>query len=485
MARWAREAIFRAMASAPDAVVVGSGPNGLAAAIVLAAAGLRTLVREAKPTIGGGLRSAELTLPGFVHDVCSAVHPLACSSPFFRSLPLGRYGLEWIQPAAPLAHPLDGGAAAILERSVEETARGLGPHGSDWARLFGAFARDWDALAADVLAPPLHIPRSPLMMARFGMEALLPATVLARALRDMPARALFAGNAAHAFLPLQQPGTAAFGVLLSVAGHAVGWPIARGGSGRFADALVAHLHSLGGEVETGAPVERLEELRPARIVVLDLGPHQVARIARGLLPESYRRRLERYRYGSAAFKLDWALDGPVPWTAGECVRSATVHLGGTLEEIVEAEAAHVRGEVHERPFVLFVQPTLFDPSRAPPGRHTAWAYCHVPNGWTGDASDRIERQVERFAPGFRERILARSVITPAEFERRNANLVGGDVNGGAMDLAQVFRRPVLGPTPYRTPLRGVYLCSASTPPGGGVHGMGGYFAARTALADLG
>lgn len=464
---------------------MGSGPNGLAAAIVLAGAGLRTLVREAKPTLGGGLRSAELTLPGFVHDVCSAVHPLACSSPFFRSLPLGRYGLEWIQPAAPLAHPLDGGTAAILERSVEETARGLGPHGRDWARLFAAFARHWDALAADVLAPPLHIPRSPLMMARFGLKALLPATVLARALRGTPARALFAGNAAHAFLPLQQPGTAAFGVLLSVAGHAVGWPIARGGSQRFADALVAHLRSLGGGVETGAPVERLEELRPARIVVLDLGPHQVARIARGLLPEGYRRRLERYRYGSAAFKLDWALDAPVPWTARDCLRSATVHLGGTLEEIVASEAAHERGEVHERPFVLFVQPTLFDPSRAPPGRHTAWAYCHVPNGWTGDASDRIERQVERFAPGFRERILARSVITPAEFERRNANLVGGDVNGGAMDLAQVFRRPVLGPTPYRTPLRGVYLCSASTPPGGGVHGMGGYFAAQAALADLG
>ncbi|MGN6391257.1 MAG: phytoene desaturase family protein [Gemmatimonadales bacterium] len=473
------------MSNAPDAVVVGSGPNGLAAGIVLAGAGLRTLVREAQATVGGGLRSAELTLPGFIHDVCSAVHPLACSSPFFRSLPLERYGLEWIQPPAPLAHPLDGGTAAMLERSVEDTARGLGPHGHHWSRLFGTFAREWDLLAEDVLAPPIRVPRHPLLMTRFGAEALLPATVLARALRGVPARGLFAGNAAHAFLSLEQPGTAAFGLLLSIAGHGVGWPIARGGSQRIADALVGYFLSLGGEVQTDAKVERLEELRSARIVILDLGPRQLARIAGTLLPHRYHRRLERYRYGAAAFKLDWALDGPVPWTAAECLRSATVHLGGTLEEIVASEAAHERGEVHDRPFVLFVQPTLFDPSRAPPGRHTAWAYCHVPNGWTADVTELIERQVERFAPGFRDRILARSVITPAEFERRNANLVGGDVNGGAMDLAQVFRRPVFGPTPYRTPLKGVYLCSASTPPGGGVHGMGGYFAAQAALADVG
>jgi phytoene dehydrogenase-like protein len=473
------------MSSAPDAVVVGSGPNGLAAAIVLARAGLRTVVREAQATIGGGLRSAELTLPGFIHDVCSAVHPLACSSPFFRSLPLERYGLEWIQPPAPLAHPLDDGTAAILERSVDATALGLGVHGRDWSRLFGTFARHWLALADDVLAPPIRIPRHPLLMTRFGAEALLPATVLARALRGVPARALFAGNAAHAFLPLERPGTAAFGLLLSIAGHGVGWPIARGGSQSIADALVGHLRSLGGEVQTDAKVDRLEELRSARIVILDLGPKQLVRIAGALLPDGYRRRLERYRYGAAAFKLDWALDGPVPWTAASCLRSATVHLGGTLEEIVASEAAHERGEVHDRPFVLFVQPTLFDPSRAPPGRHTAWAYCHVPNGWTADVSGLIERQVERFAPGFRERILARSVITPAEFERRNANLVGGDVNGGAMGLPQVFRRPVFSPTPYRTPLKGVYLCSASTPPGGGVHGMGGYFAARAALDDVG
>jgi phytoene dehydrogenase-like protein len=321
-------------------------------------------------------------------------------------------------------------------------------------------------------------------MARFGWQALLPATVLARRLRGTEARALFAGNAAHSFLPLDAPGTAAFGLLLSVAAHAVGWPIVRGGSQRFAGALLAYFRSLGGEVVTDLPVTRLDELAGVRVVILDLGPHQVARIAGARLPARYRQALERYRYGAAAFKLDWALDGPVPWAAPACARAATVHLGGTLEELAASEAAHARGEVHERPFTLFAQPTLFDSTRAPAGRHTAWAYCHVPNGWSLDLTDRIERQVERFAPGFRDRILARSVLAPPQLEQRNANLVGGDINGGMMDLLQVVRRPVLSPTPYRTPLRGVYLCSASTPPGGGVHGMGGYHAARTALKDL-
>ena len=321
-------------------------------------------------------------------------------------------------------------------------------------------------------------------MARFGLQALQPATTVARRLHGTGARALFAGNAAHSFLALDAWGTAAFGLLLSVAGHAVGWPIARGGSQRLADALVAHFRSLGGVIEAGAPVKDLGELGGTRVVILDLGPHQVARVAGDRLPARYRRALERYRYGAAAFKLDWALDGPVPWTDPECARAATVHLGGTLEEIAASEAAHERGELHDRPFVLFVQPTLFDPTRAPEGRHTAWAYCHVPNGSTVDATERIERQVERFAPGFRDRILARSAIGPAEFERRNANLIGGDINGGRMDLPQVFARPVARPTPYRTPIRGLYLCSASTPPGGGVHGMGGFFAATAALADL-
>jgi len=466
----------------PDAVVVGSGPNGLAAAIELARAGLKTVLREAQATVGGGLRSEALTLPGFTHDVCSAVHPLALSSPFFRSLPLGDHGLRWIQPPAPLAHPLDDGTAAVLERTLDATATGLGPGGADWRRLHGPFVPHWEALSEDVLASPLRIPRHPVLMARFGLHAIRPAT--ASGLRGDRARALFAGNAAHSFLPLDTAGTAAFGILLSVAGHAVGWPIVRGGSQRFADALVGYFRSLGGEVITSAPVEDLDEVVQAKIVVLDLGPRQVARLAGDRLPSSYRRALLRYRYGAAAFKLDWALDGPVPWTARECARAATVHLGGTLEAIAASEAAHARGEIHERPFVLFVQPTLFDESRAPAGKHVAWAYCHVPNGCTVDVTDHIERQVERFAPGFRERILARSVITPALFEQRNANLVGGDINGGMMDLRQLVARPVARLNPYRTPLEGVYICSASTPPGGGVHGMAGYHAARAALAAI-
>lgn len=469
----------------PDAVVVGSGPNGLAAAIVLARAGLRTVIREAASTAGGGLRSEPLTLPGFVHDVCAAVHPLARSSPFFRSLPLHEFGLEWIESPAALAHPLDGGRAALLERSLDETARGLGEGGAGWRRLMGPFVESWDGLANDVLSPPIHVPHHPILLARFGLEALLPATLLARVLAGPPARALFAGSAAHSFLPLDQPGTAAFGLLLSISGHAVGWPIVRGGSQRLADALAGYFRSLGGEIQTDAPVTSLHELGSARLVMLDLGPHQVARIGGDRLPVEYRRKLERYRYGAAAFKLDWALAGPVPWTAEACARSATVHLGGTLEEIVASEAAPARGEVSDRPFVLFVQPTLFDPSRAPPGRHTAWAYCHAPNGCTLDLTERIERQVERFAPGFRDRILARSVLPPAELERRNANLVGGDISGGTMDLRQVIARPVLRIDPYRTPVAGVYLCSASTPPGAGVHGMGGYHAATAALEALG
>jgi phytoene dehydrogenase-like protein len=469
----------------PDAVVVGSGPNGLAAAIVLAAAGLRTVVREAQTALGGGLRSGELTLPGYVHDVCSAVHPLALSSPFFRSLPLGAAGLEWVQPPAALAHPLDDGTAALLERSFESTATHLGTGGLGWRRLHEPFVRPWDTFAGDVLAPPVRVPRHPLLMARFGLKGLRSAVGVARGLSGTAARALFAGNAAHSFLPLEAPGTAAFGLLLGIAGHAVGWPITRGGSQRFADALIAHFRSLGGELVTGAPVTRIDELDGTRVIVLDLTPRQVVRIAGHRLPARYRRALERYRYGAAAFKVDWALDGPVPWRAPACARAATVHLGGTLEEIAASEAAHERGEVHQRPFVLFVQPTLFDPSRAPPGRHIAWAYCHVPNGWQGDATGLIERQVERFAPGFRDRVLARHVITPAAFEERNANLVGGDIGGGMMDLRQVFARPVARLAPYATPLKGLYLCSASTPPGGGVHGMGGFHAARAALDALG
>ncbi len=469
----------------PDAVVVGSGPNGLAAAITLARAGLKTVVREAQPTIGGGLRSSALTLPGFTHDVCSAVLPLALSSPFFRGLRLKPFGLEWIHSPAALAHPLDNGKAVMLERSLDATAAGLGAGGRGWLALHSRFVEAWDELSRDVLASPARIPEHPLLMARFGLRALRTATGLARgALSGTEARALFAGNAAHSFLPLDALGTAAFGLLLSVTGHAVGWPIVRGGSQRLADALAGYFRSLGGEIQTDAPVHELAEVRGPKVVMLDLTPRQLLRIAGRSLPDGYRRALERYRYGAAAFKMDWALDGPVPWRAPECARAATVHLAGTLEDVVASEAAPPRGEVNDRPFVLFVQPTLFDPSRAPTGKHTAWAYCHVPNGCTMNLTGHIERQVERFAPGFRERILARSVLTPADFERRNANLVGGDISGGVMDLRQVFARPVPSLNPYRTPLRGVYLCSASTPPGGGVHGMGGFHAAKAALGEL-
>jgi phytoene dehydrogenase-like protein len=468
----------------PDAVVVGAGPNGLAAAITLARAGVKTVLREAAAEVGGGLRSAQLTLPGFTHDVCSAVHPLALTSPFFRSLPLSDFGLEWVQSPVALAHPFDDGSAALLERSVDATAAGLGSGGDDWRRLFKPFVRAWDELSPDVLASPLRLPTHPILMARFGLKAIRSATGLAGTLGGDRARALFAGNAAHSFLPLEAAGTAAFGLLLSSSAHAVGWPIARGGSRRVAEALAAYFRSLGGEIVTSAPVEHLDELRPARLILLDLSPRQVVRIAAERLPARYVRTLERYRYGAAAFKMDWALDGPVPWTAPECGRAATLHLCGTLEEVTASEAAPARGAVHERPFILFVQPTLFDASRAPAGKHTAWAYCHVPNGYGGDASGAIEQQVERFAPGFRDRILARSILTPADLQRRNANLIGGDITGGMMDLRQVFARPVLRPTPYRTPLRGVYICSASTPPGGAVHGMCGYHAARAALGEL-
>ncbi len=467
-----------------DAVVVGSGPNGLAAAITLARAGVKTVLREAQPTIGGGLRSAELTLPGFTHDVCSAVHPLALTSPFFCSIPFADFGLDWIQPPAPLAHPLDDGPPALLERSVDMTALGLGEGGRDWRRLTEPFVRVWGELAHDVLAPPLRPPRHPILMARFGLHGLRSAAGVARGIRGERARALYAGNAAHSFLKLESYGSAAFGLLLSVAGHAVGWPIPRGGSQRVADALAAYFRSLGGEIVTSAPVTSLEELRPARIIMLDLSPRQLLLLGGDRLGGGYRRALERYRFGAAAFKLDWALDGPVPWKDPACARAATVHLAGTFEEVAASEAAHNDGTVYERPFVLFVQSSLFDESRAPAGRHTAWAYCHVPNGYAGDAAPLIERQVERFAPGFRDRVLARHVLTPADFERRNANLVGGDINGGMMDLPQVFARPVARPTPYRTPIKGVYLCSASTPPGGGVHGMCGYHAARAAIDDF-
>lgn len=468
-------------AGPPDAIVVGSGPNGLAAAIVIAQAGRSVLVLEAEDTVGGGTRSAELTLPGFVHDSCSAIHPWPLASPFLRTLPLRELGVELVHPPAPLAHPLDDGSAAVLERSLEVTARGLGPDAGSYAKLMGPLVERAPALLTDTLAP-LRLPRHPLVLARFGLSGIRSAVGLASSrFEDEHARALFAGMAAHSMLSLRQPVSAAVGLMLGVVGHAFGWPLVRGGSQRLADALVSHLRSLGGEVETGRRVASIDELPGARAVLLDVTPRQLVRIAGARLPSRYARRLERYRYGPGIFKVDWALDGPVPWTATDCARAATVHVGGTLAEVAAAEEAVQRGEHPERPFVLVAQQSPFDTTRAPDGKHTLWAYCHVPNGSTLDMTGRIEAQIERFAPGFGRRILARSVMAPSEVERHNANYVGGDINGGAQDLRQLFARPAPRLNPYTTPVRQLYVCSSSTPPGGGVHGMCGYFAAQAAL----
>jgi phytoene dehydrogenase-like protein len=467
-----------------DAVIVGSGPNGLAAAIELARHELAVLVVEAAPTLGGSVRSAELTLPGFVHDVCSAIHPLGVASPCFSGWPLADFGLEWAHPEVPLAHPLDGGRAAVLARPLEETAAGLGEDGRAWRRLFAPLARRWVDLLPEILRPVLRRPRHPLALARFGLPALLPAATLARRrFRGEAARALFAGIAAHAILPLERAATSAVGLVLGTAAHVGGWPAPRGGAGRLSAALAGYLASLGGEVATGWRVEDLDELPPARAVLCDLTPKPFLAVAGRRLPPAYRRRLEGWRYGSAAYKVDLALDGPIPWADPACAGAGTLHLGGTLEEMAASEAAVARGEVPERPFVLLAQHAGFDPSRAPAGRHTVWAYAHVPNGCTADLGAAIERQVERFAPGFRDRILARHVTAPADFEAMNPNYAGGDINGGAQDLPQVLARPLAVPVPYRTPVDGLYLCSSATSPGGGVHGMCGWHAARAALAD--
>lgn len=465
-----------------DAVIVGSGPNGLAAAVELARNGRSVAVLEAEDTVGGGTRSAELTLPGFVHDVGSAIHPLGYASPYFSTLPLGEHGLEWVHPAAPLAHPFDDGTAAVLERSVEETGETLGPDAAAYRKFMEPIARDFDRIIDSLLGPP-RLPRHPFALARFGLRALRSARGLAEDLFEgEKARGFFAGNAAHSFLPMEQAPSAAFGLVLSTVGHAAGWPFPKGGSQKIADALVSYLRSLGGEVYVGVRVRAVEEVPRTRAVLFDLTPRQLLEISGHRFTGRYRRALGRFRYGPGVFKVDFALDGPIPWKAKACGRAGTVHLGGTLGEIAAGEAAVSRGEHPERPFVLLAQQSLFDETRAPEGKHTVWAYCHVPNGSTVDMTERIEKQVERYAPGFRDRILAKSTMGPAELQRINANHVGGDINGGLQDLRQLFTRPVVRLTPYSTPAGGIYLCSSSTPPGGGVHGMCGFFAARAALA---
>ncbi len=469
-----------------DAVVVGAGPNGLAAAITLARAGRSVLVREAHAQVGGGTRTAELTLPGFKHDVCSAIHPLSRLSPFLRELPLAEFGLEWVDPPAAVAHPLDDGPAVIVERSLAATAETLGPDAAAYRWLMEPFASHWPAMTHDLLGPLPLPPRHPILLTRFGINALWPATWMAAlAYRGERAKALFAGNAAHSMLPLDAPLTASFGIILGSSGHAVGWPMARGGSQRITETMAAYLRTLGGVIETGMPVGNIDELPPARHVLLDLTPRQIARLAGHKLPAGYVRKLNGFRYGPGIFKVDWALDGPIPWKDPACARAATVHLGGTFAEVARSEKVVWQGRHAERPFILLAQQSLFDDTRAPAGKHTAWAYCHVPNGSTVDMTNTIAAQIERFAPGFRDRILASHTFNTAGMEQHNGNYIGGDINGGVQDWRQFYTRPMLRAVPYSTPNPGLFICSSSTPPGGGVHGMCGYHAARAVLRSKG
>jgi phytoene dehydrogenase-like protein len=461
--------------------VIGSGPNGLAAAITFAQAGRSVLVVEGNDAIGGGTRSDELTLPGFTHDVCSAVHPMAVISPFFRALPLEKHGLAWIHPPVPLAHPLDDGSAPALLRSVDETAASLGHDGESYKRMFSRLVADWPGMESLLLGIS-RVPRHPIAASLFGLLGFRSAVGFAKFhFSGERAQALFAGLAAHSTLPLERVPTAAFGLVLAIAGHVAGWPIPRGGAQSIANALASYLQSLGGEIVTGEMVRSVDALPRSRSILCDLTPRQLLAIAGRRLPEVFRHKLARFRYGPGVCKVDWALDAPIPWTAGACRRAGTVHVCGTLEEVAASERAPWKGEHAERPFVLLSQPTLFDPTRAPEGKHIAWAYCHVPLESQVDMADRIEQQVERFAPGFRRTILKRSVLLTAAMEARNPNLVGGDINGGSAQLDQFFLRPTW--RLYRTPSRGLYLCSASTPPGGGVHGLCGHLAARNALRD--
>lgn len=479
-----RGGTLRAVAGddAVDAVVVGSGPNGLTAGVILARAGLSVRVYEAEDAVGGGARTAELTLPGFRNDLCSAVHPLGVGSPVFRSLPLHAHGLTWIEPPVSLAHPLPQAPAALLVRSVEETAASLGRDGASYRRLVQPFLGHWDELASGALRPVAsQLPEHPLLMARFGVRALQPATLLARGMHTRQGRALLAGLAGHAIAPLRSLATGGVALLFALAAHEVGWQFPRGGSQGIADALTSYLRSLGGDVVTGHRVRSLDELPRASAYLLDVAPWNVAALSARRLPQAYLQRLHRYRHGPGVFKVDFALDGPVPWRDPSCSQAGTVHVGGSMSEIASALDAAVHGRVPDPPFLITAQLSLFDDTRAPAGQHTLWAYGHVPNGWRGDLLDAIERQLERFAPGFHDRVRARATAGPVELEARNPNIVGGDISVGAFTGLQTMFRPTLSPTPYATPDRAIYLCSSATPPGPGVHGMCGYHAARLAL----
>ncbi|WP_449439438.1 phytoene desaturase family protein [Pedobacter steynii] len=466
-----------------DAVVVGSGPNGLAAAIALQQEGLSVLIIEGKNEIGGGLRSAELTLPGFVHDVCSAIHPLAIGSPFFDTLPLQDYGLFYTFPELAAAHPFDDGTAAVLGTSIEETARLLGNDEQAYLKLLKPLVKDWPNIAADVLGP-LHFPKHPIAMAKFGLNALTSATFLAKRFKTKEAKGLWAGMAAHSIQPLSNLTTSAIGLVLMAAAHLKGWPIPVGGSKEIANALSSYFIALGGKIETGRFIKSLDELPSSRTVLFDVTPKQLLQIAGHKFSNIYKWQLERYRYGMGVFKVDWALDEAIPFTAQHARRAGTVHIGNTLEEITLSEKLSWQGKHADKPFVLLAQQSLFDESRAPAGKHTAWAYCHVPNGSVADMTENIEKQIERFAPGFRDTILAKHTMNTAQVEAYNPNYIGGDINGGVIDIGQIFTRPALRSSPYRTSAKGLYLCSSSTPPGGGVHGMCGYHAAKRALKDI-
>lgn len=464
-----------------DVVVVGSGPNGLAAALTCAKAGRSVLVLEAADAIGGGTRTAELTLPGFAHDVCAAIHPFAAVSPFFADAGLERHGLELLHPEVALVHPLDGGRAGVMHRSLEQTVAGLGVDGAVWDRHLGWATRRWPALAEATLAPLLRVPRHPLTLAAFGLRGVLPATWFGRLFETEEAKGLIAGAAAHAFLPLSHPLTTSMGIMLLVSGHVAGWPVAKGGSQAIADAMAEQLAELGGTIQTGRRVHSLDDIPPSKAVLFDLTPRQVLDICGDALPERYRRRLSRFRYGPGVFKVDYALSEPVPWANEAARRAGSLHLGGTMREIAAAEAEVAAGGHPDRPFVLIGQQSLVDHSRAPAGQHTLWTYCHVPHGSDVDVTEAIERQIERFAPGFRDVVLARASATSSWYESYNANFIGGDIAGGSHGGLQLVLRPRPGLHPYRTPNPRFFICSASTPPGGGVHGMCGLNAANDAL----
>lgn len=466
-----------------DAVVVGSGPNGLAAAILMQQNGLSVLLIEGKETIGGGMRSAELTLPGYLHDICSAIHPLAVSLPFFETLPLSQHGLEFIYPDIAAAHPFDDGSAAILKHSIEETASQFGIDQKAYINLIQPIVNYWHLIASDALGP-LHIPKHPIAMARFGLKALRSASSAADSFKTEKAKGLFAGMAAHCMQPLTNLSSAATALVLMSAAHLKGWPLPKGGSQQIANALASYFILLGGRIETSTYITALNQLPSSNVVLFDITPRQLLQIAGHKFSSIYKWQLQRYRYGMGIFKIDWALDGQIPFTNELCRQVGTVHLGNNFVEIASSEKSVWNGQIVDKPFVLMAQQSLFDSSRAPEGKHTGWAYCHVPGGSTVDMTEAIERQVERFAPGFRDRILARHVMNSAQVEEYNPNYIGGDINGGAFDLGQLFTRPALRWSPYRTSAKGLYICSSSTPPGGGVHGMCGYHAAKRALEDV-